>query len=51
MYIVFVILFDENYSTWSRAEEMALCVKNKEGLIYGFIPKSPMDLPLYVAWR
>lgn len=51
MQIISVILSDENYYTWSRAVEMALSVKNKEGFIDGSIPEPPANSHLHAAWR
>ncbi|CAA2965107.1 Hypothetical predicted protein [Olea europaea subsp. europaea] len=51
MQIVSIMLSDENYSTWSRAVEMALSVKNKEGFIDGSLSRPSVDSPLYAAWH
>ncbi|KAJ9677969.1 hypothetical protein PVL29_022756 [Vitis rotundifolia] len=47
LFLVYHVLNDNNYNTWSRAMLMALIVKNKVGLIDENIPCPNADNLLY----
>ncbi|KAJ1410147.1 Gag-polypeptide of LTR copia-type [Sesbania bispinosa] len=40
----------KNYTTWSRAMQVALSVKNKLAFVDGTLPKPPATDPTFAAW-